>query len=406
MNQPRFAPEFALEIDGQRVPSPFRACMSSVRLQTGMKGSDRLEFSLFNESLRWLDHPLLKIGNPVRLSMGYASEPLTLMFQGKIVSVQASFPSSGTPLLQVAAQDALSDLQKGGQTRWFAKQVPNTTNLPLSRKEVIRSVLSEYGIDPKFDEEDGDFAAIVGSLSNFLAAGFSFSDPATPQRSVELQNNSRDFDILKKISEELGYDMFIDHSQGPSIVLFFGPWRHLSPAVTLHYGRNLQEFSPRESDAGQVTEVAANIWQSATKQSVNLMLGWNWDSMMFTLRVRPGKAEAKPGSKAVILSEPLTLATAPQRIIAELLPKLHERTTASGATIGNTSIRTGAIIKVTGVGERFGGFYRVTDCSHAIDGSGFRTQFDLRKEVWFQIPKTAQGAVRFEMPSPAGSPAG
>jgi hypothetical protein len=58
------------------------------------------------------------------------------------------------------------------------------------------------------------------------------------------------------------------------------------------------------------------------------------------------------------------------------------------------------------VGERFGGFYRVTDCSHAIDGSGFRTQFDLRKEVWFQIPKTAQGAVRFEMPSPAGSPAG
>lgn len=404
MKAPQYSPQFSMEIDDRPVPSAFRACITSVRLQSGMKGADRLEFGLFNENLRWLDHALVRPGRNVRLRIGYAPDPLTQLFLGRIVSVQASFPSSGTPLLHVAAQDDLSELQKGEQTRWFARQVPNTTNLPLSRQEVIRNVLAEYGLRPQFDQADGDFAAIVGSLTSLLGATFSSDDPSNPQRSVELQNNMRDYDVLKKMSGELGFDMFMDHAnRSRGVVLLFGPWRHLAPTVTVHYGRSLQEFSPRESEVGQVETVTANVWLSSTKQNMQVSLGWDWEAMAFTLRVRPGKAEAGGGAKSTILGEPLTLATAPQRLVAELLPKLNGRTTGSGAVLGNPAIRAGVIIKVTGVGERFGGFYRVTDCTHSIDGGGYRTQFEVRKEVWFQIPKTEQGAVPVRMSASFGA---
>jgi uncharacterized protein len=36
----------------------------------------------------------------------------------------------------------------------------------------------------------------------------------------------------------------------------------------------------------------------------------------------------------------------------------------------------------------------VTEATHRIDGGGYHTHFDLRKEIWFgSIPAPAQGAI-------------
>lgn len=403
MKTPNFVPQFALEIEGQQVPSAFRACITSVRLQSGMKGADRLEFALFNEYLRWIDHDLIESGREVQLRMGYAPDKLDLMFKGKIVGVQASFPSSGTPALQVVAQDALVAMQKGQQTRWFTRQAPNTTNQPINRTEVIRSVLSEYGMEAKFDPESGLLSSLIGSLSTLLTASFSIDDPSTPQRGVDLQMRSSDYDLLRKVASELGYDMFMDHqSKNPGIVLLFGSWNNLATDIELHYGKSLSEFSPRESEVGQIDEVTANVWISSQKQTVSMTLSWDWESMWFKLRAVPGKSEPGTKGRTLIIGEPLTLATAPKRLVAELLPKLNSKSTATGSAIGNPRIRPGTVIKITGVGERFGGFHRVTECTHSLDSSGYRTQFELRKEIWFNMNKSLQGAVRVQLPSPMG----
>ena len=40
-----------------------------------------------------------------------------------------------------------------------------------------------------------------------------------------------------------------------------------------------------------------------------------------------------------------------------------------------------------GLGSQFGGLYRVTSATHIFDSSGYRTNFKVRKEVWFgRIP--------------------
>ena len=55
------------------------------------------------------------------------------------------------------------------------------------------------------------------------------------------------------------------------------------------------------------------------------------------------------------------------------------------------------MLRIEGVGKQFGGLYRVTSATHAIDGGGYQTSFELRKEVWFgSIPLLEQGAVSVE----------
>ena len=59
----RYAPEFAIQINGQPLPAAMRACVSSVTYTDGLEGSDRVEVTLANPSLRWLEDPLLLVDN-------------------------------------------------------------------------------------------------------------------------------------------------------------------------------------------------------------------------------------------------------------------------------------------------------------------------------------------------------
>ncbi len=133
------------------------------------------------------------------------------------------------------------------------------------------------------------------------------------------------------------------------------------------------------------------------------MLGWDYDRAAFDLQVYPGLGDIEGllGEKArgVLRIDAIGPATAPKTILGELLPRLNNRLTASGTTIGNPAIKAGRVIDFGGLGDQFGGLYRITSATHTIDGSGYRTAFDARKEVWFgsiPTPKGVGGLVRVQ----------
>jgi hypothetical protein len=75
-----------------------------------------------------------------------------------------------------------------------------------------------------------------------------------------------------------------------------------------------------------------------------------------------------PGSH--LIEEPLTPVSAPRRIIADLIPRLNGRLTGSGSTVGDPRLRAGTVLRLEGLGEQFGGRYRVTSATHTLDGGG------------------------------------
>ncbi len=400
---PRYAPDFRVQINGQPVPAALRASISSVNYQTGLEGADRVELGLVNENLRWLDHPLLTLDNELTLAIGYAPDPLEQVFVGEIVGQSATFPGGGAPTLTVVAHDRRQRLQQGTKTRWFAIPAGCLGNYPIPDLAVASLVSAENLLIPIFDPVGAALAVLLGGAEVAVMRG----DPDALQKVIRKQVGESDYDFLHRLARENGWEMVIGHT-GPGAghqLRFMSLASHLAPDVTLKYGRSLIDFTPRLTSVGQVVAVSASFWRPEIKMEFTVTVSWDWDRNALNLSIAPGigapaVTAPKPGMSAkkgaiMLVGEPVNQFTAPRVMLSKLLARLNERLTGSGTTVGDPRIRAGAVVRLENLGERLGGLYRVTTATHSIDGGGYRTRFEARKEIWFgSVPLAEQGAVR------------
>jgi hypothetical protein len=383
----RYAPQMAVAINGQTIPAALRASITGVTHQTGLEGADRVELNLANENLRWLDHPLLALDNRLTLALGYAPDRPQRVFLGDIVGHSASFPSSGLPELTISAQDQEHRLQKGNKLQWFAFAIPCFGNVPLQDTAVVSLVTAANGLVPVMDPVTGVIGVMLGGVQAIRKG----------QKEIRRQEGMSDYDFLRLISKENGWEMYIDHSGalGGHGLRFESPLAHLAPDLTLKYGKSLVDFTPRISKVGQVASVTAFVWVPRIKSSIAVTVGWDWDQSGPSVDIRPAQAPAtgKKSSNQVLIEKSVSMFTAPRAIFRELIPRLNQRLTGSGSTVGDPRIRAGTVLLLEGLGREFGGLYRVTSATHSMDGGGYRTSFEVRKEVWFgSVPLPQQGA--------------
>jgi uncharacterized protein len=397
---PTYAPDFSIKINDEDIPAALRASISSLNYQDGLEGADRVEITLANERLRWLDHPLLQVDNGFKLLIGYAGDLLEEVFVGEITGVEPTFPNGGMPTLKIIAHDFLQRLTKGTKNRAFRISIPSVGNFPLP-DVVVASLVS--GTNLLIPDPD----PIGGALSILISIATTIVAPSAAQRNVRRQAQQSDFDFLSRISRENGWEMYIDHTLKPRgyILRFKFLIQDYSPSVTLKWGESLMDFTPRLTSVGDVFGVSARVWVPNLKIEIVIVVSWDYDRASFDVQVYPsliGDIDQILGPAAAgktLSIQPTSFALAPQKIISELLPRLNNRLTGTGSTIGNLNIKAGAVINLEGLGEQFSGLYRITSASHSIDSGGYRTNFQVRKEVWFgsiPIPKGTSGLLRVQ----------
>ena len=274
----------------------------------------------------------------------------------------------------------------------------------MSDVSVASIVALERQLIPVFDPVSAAIAALIGGVE--VAANF--DDPDARQRMIRKQVGESSYDFLQNIAKENAWDMIIDHTGplGGSKLRFFSQLSHLMPDVTFRYGQSLIEFTPRLTAVGQVVAVSARIWKPEIKTEFTVTVSFDWDRNSLDVSISSGfglssssggdsSADSKP--QVLLLEEPLNQFTGPRVIVRKFLERLNQRLTASATVIGNPGLRPTMVAKIEGVGEEFGGFYRITSVTHTLDSGGFRTRFEMRKEIWFgSIPLLQQGAVRIQ----------
>jgi uncharacterized protein len=389
-----YAPEFVVRLNGQQLPMAMKGAISSVTYEDGMSGADRVEMTLANPALQFLDHPLLSVDTPFSLSMGYAPDPLEEVFVGEITGVEPSFPSSGMPTLKVVAHDYLNRLTHGTKDRSFRLSIPSVGNIALPDPVVAALVSGTNLLIPSSDPVGGALAILM-TLATFLK--FPPNDADTRK-----QEKETDFDFLTKIAKENGYEMFIDHTQSPKgrILKFKFLISEFTPSLSLKWGASLKDFTPRLTTIGDVFGVSVRVWVEALQTEFVIVASWDYDRASINLSIYPslvGAVEDVLGdeAKGKVLSVSCTsYITAPRAILTELLPRLNNRLTGSGSCIGDPRIKASRVIRLDGLGDQFSGLYRITSATHSFDGSGYRTTFQVRKEVWFgSIPLPKAGRV-------------
>jgi hypothetical protein len=396
-----------LTFGGKPAPAALRGSVTEVSCVTGLGGeADRLEITLANEGLRWLDHRLFALDTPVGLALGYAPHEPVPLFHGQVVGTDADFPADGMPAFRFVAQDRRTRLADASPARWFAAPLPRIGVLPVPDLLVAPYLVLEHGLIPAVDRLGAVLAALLGAAD---IAG-SIEDPTMRQRVVRHQQSKTTLQFLQKIATENGWELLMEHDLEPRgyVLRLMSPGTYLTPDVTLRYGSSLREFAPRISSVGQVARIAARVWRPEVRLELTVVVGYDWDRQKLAVDIAPGFGlpGGFQGKEVVLVDEPVTLASAPRLILGKLLPLLNRRTTAKGSCVGNPRIRAGRVLRIEGVGETFGGLWRVVSAQHTLDTGGYRTSFDLRKEIWFDaIPRPAQGATRIQggllaLPSP------
>ncbi|HVY93287.1 MAG TPA: hypothetical protein VHA14_11080, partial [Bryobacteraceae bacterium] len=372
-----------------------RGSIISVSYEDGMQGADRVEVAFANPSLRWLDHPLLAVDNSFSLSIGYAPDPLEEVFVGEITGVEPTFPGSGMPTIRITAQDLLNRLTKGTKDRAFRVSIPTVGNFPLPDVLVASIVSATNLLIPDPDP-------LGGALSVLLTVASFLSFPGFGEVNVRRQESQSDFDFLTSIAHDNGWEVFIDHTQSPKgrVLKFQFLIQQYTPSLALAYGSSLIDFTPRLTTVGDLFGVSARVWVDSLQTEFGLVASWDYDNACFNLTVYPsliGEVDdvLGPEAKGKVLSiKPTGYAAAARGILTELLPRLNNRLTGSGSTIGNPKIKASRVIRLDGLGDEFSGLYRITSATHTFDGGGYRTSFQARKEVWFgSIPLPKAGRV-------------
>ena len=388
---PTYVPDFNLRINGSEMPAALKSSVISVRYQDGLKAADRVEVGFANANLRWLQEHIRGLGfsplptgvtlgpigrfdvtaggsfdidNKVELQMGYAPFPLEEMFLGSVTGVDVSFPNGGMPSMTLVAHDYLNRLAPGKYARGFG---------PLTDALVVMILSAENLLLPLIDPT-------ITTISTALTAiNFIFKGTGTKQE------GESDLDLLTRIAKEYDAEFWVDGN-----TLFLSRFmKDYSPSVTLTWGSSLMDFSPKVTTVGQVAGVSMKFTLREIPLDFQVTVGWDFDRETLFVTVLPGVAAA--AAKSVVgpafsiinkpISSPGDIANSALSIVSELRRMLNDRLTGSGSCVGDPRIRANEIIRLEGLGPDFSGNYRVKSATHSIDGSGYKTNFQVFKEI-------------------------
>jgi phage protein D len=389
---PQYVPQFNISINGQPMPAVVRSSVTSVKFEDGRDAADRVEISIANSDLRFLRSHIRGLGfspfptaitmapvqvadlapagtfdldNTIALSIGYAPDPPTDMFLGEITGVEVSFPNGGMPMMTIVAHDYMNRLQRGKISRGFGFLPDALIAMILSAENLLLPM-----IDP----------AIMAASTAIAAVNYIFGGTGRKQA------GRSDFEMLQEIAATYDADFW---AEGNVLYLSRFTNKDYSPRLTLTWGQNLLDFSPKVSTIGQVAGVGMRFTLREIPLDFLVSVYYDFDRESLGFLVVPGATAANAqqliGPLLTLIDQPISspadIVNSALVITNELRQKINNRLTGTGSAVGDTQIRAGAMIRLDGLGPDFSGDYRVVNATHSIDSGGYRTSFQVRKEL-------------------------
>ncbi|HEX7313601.1 MAG TPA: contractile injection system protein, VgrG/Pvc8 family [Pyrinomonadaceae bacterium] len=343
-------PVFEILVNGSALPvePALHVVHVSVEEDTELPGMFSLEIVAsddMDEAFAWVDDELFSVGNSVEVKMGYADD-LASMFKGEITGLEPSFSAHRLPSLVVRGYDQRHRLARGRHTRSFVNKKDS---------DIATQIANEAGLTPAAKD------------SNVM-------------HDYVIQADRTDFEFLLERAGRINYEVFVEGK-----TLHFRPVAHGEDEVlTLKADEDLIEFNPRLSSAGQVSGVAVRGWDPKNKKEiVGKSQASDVAAKMGGKQAGAALSQKAFGAATELMSRtPVAAqAEADQLALARLNIASLELITGEAACVGRTDLRPGKVVKIDGVGKRFGGRYYITATTHVFEVGGYTTRFSFRRNA-------------------------
>lgn len=363
-----YAPNYRVEIDGAELDPATKGDV--LQLKVTMEKNNLTGFSLtLNNwddrtlSFKYSDDDRFYIARNVHIQMGYADR-LVSMVKGQIKTLAPSFPQSGSPTLDISGTDLLDRL----------KNSKPTDNDPLSYPEM----------------QDWEIAQRV-AIRHGLGFEATREGPTHP---LVVQNKDDDYaQFLLDRARRIEFDVYVqtDPASGDDKLFFVKPTdgRDSRPirVYEFEWGKTLISFSPKLSSDEQITSVTVRGWNPRTKEPIVATasardLPSSIGGGVSGPAVAAQSAQRSGGKQDFIVDSSVVTSEEAQKLAVSYLTKrAWEFNTGSGQVIGLPDLRPGNNVHLKGLGKRFSGVYQLQKVEHTIGGSGYLTQFDVKRRT-------------------------
>ena len=337
-----------VEIDGQQLDSDLRSVLEQILVDLHLHLPDAFSLTFRDLDRRVLERARLKIGSKVRISgTELGGQAIVPLIAAEVTAIEADYHPRGSRAI-VRGYDASHRMSAGRWTQTYQN---------AKDSDLARDVAKRYGLE-------------IGTIDD--------SGPVLPHVS---QLNVSDWDFLRARAREIGFEAAVSDGkfhfrkprpadQAPAA----GDYTSGDP-LQLVFGRELLEFRPRITAAGQVADVSVRSWDVMTKAAILHEAKASTTSV--ALKNNPADLAATFGSRRhAVVDRPLAT-QAEAEMAASALSEAIASTwaEADGVARGNPMLRAGSAVNISVVAECFAGRYTLTRTRHVFDQDGYRTHF-------------------------------
>ena len=359
-----YAPNYKIEVEGKELDPESKGDVLEVKVTMDMENLTSFDLTINNWDdrsfdFKYSDTTTFDVGNRVHVQMGYADQLLS-MAHGVISTLTPRFSESGPPTIGVTGLDSMFKLRDRKPKEGEQKKYTNMADWEIAQAVATRNQL-------KFKAtQEGEKHDIV------------------------VQKNQDDAQFLMERAKRIDFDCYVqvDPQTGQDTLYFVKPTDgrdgRSARVYVFEWGKSLINFNPQLTLAKQVSKVTVRGWDPATKKAITYtatksdLPGGGGDGGGLS---GPEAAEKRLQDKQdTVVDAPVTSQQEARDLAMSLLrERAYEFITGSGQVIGLPDLRPGDNVELKGLGKRFSGTYYVKKVEHSLGGSGYRTQFEVRK---------------------------
>lgn len=371
-----YSPEFDIFLNKEsKANNQIRQSAISVKVSEQINDSAEYTLTLADQmdmvrqQFDLLDSSLFELGTYVRIDMGYAMIGIEKIIEGPIKSLSTSGFSGDIPKLTLVGYDKSHQLLTDKST--------SPKSLKPGEKETEGKIIESR---PGKNDTYSEIAKRIA-----IEAGLKWVVDPTKEYAPTITKKPVTYnEFLTDAAKRVGYEFFVARGK-----LFFvnpaDPQKKPTSSMKFEWGKDLMQFTPTINTSNLVTgvEVRGHLPNSKTKVVAVARSGsetvyeQGTTGSQIALKLNNGKENIKTIENKIFSSKE----EAEDLAKAELERLNRDLVTGSGTIVGNPHLLPGMTIELKNLGKRFSGNYFVTSVTNTIDGSGYTTSFNVRRNV-------------------------
>ncbi len=296
----------------------------------------------------WEYETTFSIGKSIRIGFtnskteatGFDAQKKGWIIDGEITGIETHFTSGSQATMVIRGYDKSHRLHRGRYNRSFQK---------MTDSDIVKKVIGEAGITS-------------GTI-----------DTTSIAHDYVFQENQTNMEFLRERAARNGFELFIKDNK-----LYFRKPKQ-DQQIQLEWLKQLTSFRVRVTSAEQVSSVEVRGWDYKKKQEI---VATQSNATLLT-KTDQGEGKAKSSAfqsqpKLVMVDQPTYNQNEAQSMAQALFHELaDEFVHADAQAQGNTDIRPGCVVKLSGMGKYSGNYY-VTETHHTFIERTYMTGFSVR----------------------------